>query len=179
MQSTAIQVAALKNLSKGSAVYMLDSNGTVSRGGEPRMFHTNALVKQRARVIFVWFRVSRAWWGACMLERTASWPADVSLGRLLCIRLPAQPCSPLLAADADGIQACAPLQPPLSNHRSNHLAAASHRPLPLAVARELSRRGFSRVYVVTGGCQAWKAAKLRTRGYSTATALLPDKVGVM
>ncbi|PSC73044.1 NADPH:quinone reductase isoform A [Micractinium conductrix] len=78
-ESTAIQVAALKNLSKGSAVYMLDSNGTVSRG----------------------------------------------------------------------------------------------------VARELSRRGFSRVYVVTGGCQAWKAAKLRTRGYSTATALLPDKVGVI
>lgn len=48
-------------------------------------------------------------------------------------------------------------------------------PHPPAVARELTKRGFSRVFVVTGGCQGWAAAKLRTRPWRPA-GLLPSSV---
>lgn len=46
-----------------------------------------------------------------------------------------------------------------------------------SVAKELAKRGFSRTFVVAGGAQAWIAAKLRTKGWSPAAALLPEKVG--
>ena len=37
-------------------------------------------------------------------------------------------------------------------------------PCPLfPVARELTKRGFSKVFVVSGGCNAWTNAKLRTK----------------
>lgn len=51
-------------------------------------------------------------------------------------------------------------------------------PLPAAplprppVARELTKRGFGRVFVVSGGCDAWGAAKLRIKPWRT-TGLLP------
>ena len=31
------------------------------------------------------------------------------------------------------------------------------------MARELTKRGFSKVFVVSGGCNAWTNAKLRTK----------------
>ncbi|KAL4433891.1 hypothetical protein ABPG75_000332 [Micractinium tetrahymenae] len=46
-----------------------------------------------------------------------------------------------------------------------------------SVAKELAKRGFSRTFVVSGGAQAWIAAKLRTKSWSPAAALLPEKVG--
>lgn len=47
-----------------------------------------------------------------------------------------------------------------------------------AVAKELAKRGFSRAFVINGGCQAWVAAKLRTRNWNAAAAMLPEKSGV-
>ena len=48
-------------------------------------------------------------------------------------------------------------------------------PHPTAVARELTKRGFSRVFVVQGGCKGWVEAKLRTRPWRPA-GLLPSSV---
>ncbi|GAB4818558.1 hypothetical protein N2152v2_005604 [Parachlorella kessleri] len=44
-----------------------------------------------------------------------------------------------------------------------------------SVAKELGRRGFGKVYIVSGGYQAWSNAKLRTKPWSPAAALLPPK----
>lgn len=44
-----------------------------------------------------------------------------------------------------------------------------------AVAKELAKRGFGKVFVIIGGCVAWNQAKLSTRTWSSAaTALLPS-----
>ena len=54
----------------------------------------------------------------------------------------------------------------------------SRVPLPAAVAKELTRRGFSQAWVVKGGFQGWGAAKLRTKpwGAAAAAALLDTAV---
>ena len=45
-----------------------------------------------------------------------------------------------------------------------------------AVAKELCKRGYSRVFVITGGCQAWIAARLRTKQWFNGQALLAENV---
>lgn len=70
------------------------------------------------------------------------------------------------------------LQPLLPNCRCRSQPAHPLRPAPALhppVARELTKRGFSKVFVVSGGCDAWTAAKLRTKrwegeGFTTLRA---------
>jgi 3-mercaptopyruvate sulfurtransferase SseA len=46
-------------------------------------------------------------------------------------------------------------------------------PPPPAVARQLRKRGFAKVYVIQGGCANWAAAKLTMRPWKNPAALLP------
>jgi hypothetical protein len=45
--------------------------------------------------------------------------------------------------------------------------------LPVAVAKQLRKRGFTRAFVVSGGSNAWIASKLSTRPWDMP-ALLPE-----
>ena len=44
------------------------------------------------------------------------------------------------------------------------------------MAKELCKRGYSKVFVVTGGCRAWIAARLRTKQWFGGQALLAENV---
>ena len=52
------------------------------------------------------------------------------------------------------------------------LAPRPPPPAPAAVARELTKRGWRRVFVVAGGCQSWTAAKLRIKPWRAAGLLM-------
>lgn len=43
-----------------------------------------------------------------------------------------------------------------------------------AVAKELNKRGYSKAFVIAGGCQAWIRSKLSMRTWGAPTALLPS-----
>ena len=46
-------------------------------------------------------------------------------------------------------------------------------PSRAAVAKQLRARGFSKVYVISGGAASWTSSKLSTRRWKSPSALLP------
>jgi hypothetical protein len=133
-QSTAIQIAALKNLSRDMTLYLLDGDGTLSRAGA-------CLLALLCTAVFLCTA------GHCRV-------AGLSPARQCC-RADQGHCNanPQILTVLPSLPPCCP-----------------------AVAKELCKRGYSKVFVVTGGCRAWIAARLRTKQWFGGQALLAENV---
>ena len=145
VQLTAVELAALKQLNRGQTLYLLDQSGETAKAGE-------GADAQRGGGVLAW-----QWGGEALPPATSNIHFLVdrhasSLGGS------SSPCFSTVAADHNPH---APLRP-------------APAPQP-SVARELTKRGFSKVFVVSGGCDAWTDAKLRTKrwegeGFTTLRA---------